>query len=192
MKLKEIILDFTSLLDVIMIILFWFVISYKAQAQEQIAEAQQSASKAISSAEMQIQEAEKLSQQAKDQLDALAEVSERQASNLEAMLEFGDAENITIYLCMEEEGWRLDVYKGALLLDSIPDAEEKQIGLRLNGMLTDAGYKLTDTVFCVFSYDSSEPGTRAAYQSVIRELGYVKLGNKHFFCSEVDSANQKG
>ena len=31
MKLREIILDFTSLLDVIMIILFWFILNYQTE-----------------------------------------------------------------------------------------------------------------------------------------------------------------
>ena len=44
MKLREIILDFTSLLDVIMIILFWFILNYQSETtkirdQAQAAEA---------------------------------------------------------------------------------------------------------------------------------------------------------
>lgn len=192
MKLKEIILDFTSLLDVIMIILFWFIINYKTQAQEQISQAEQNAAAAISSAEQQMQEAEALRQQAENELEALAEANDRLASNMEAMLAFGKSENFNIYLCMAEDDWFLDVYQGSSQLGTIGSKNEKQIGMKLNDLFSEAGCDADDTILCVFSYDSSEPGTRAAYQSVIRELNYIKVGNPLFFYSELDAQMLKG
>lgn len=192
MKLREIILDFTSLLDVIMIILFWFIINYRAQAQEQIAQAEQSAAEAIASASRQMDEAEALRQQADAELQAMAEANEKQAENLQAMVEFGKGENVRIFLCMAENDWWLDVYKGETQLGTVDNDNDKQIGLKLNNVLRDAGYAADDTILCVFTYDSAEPGTRAAYQTVIRELNNIRVGNSLFFYSELDVQALKG
>lgn len=189
MKIKEIILDFTSLLDVIMIILFWYILNYQKQAEMQIAEAQQSAAEAIMEAEQRESEADALLQQASEELSNLTNINERQASILTAIKDFREGNALSLDLVMNEDGssWMLYVRKGDTPLGSpIPNEKEKQLGIELNSRLSDAGYAKDATVLCIFTYDSSEPGTKAAYDAVTRELKYVQLGNSQFFCYEMD------
>ncbi|MBQ8927933.1 MAG: hypothetical protein IJ055_06640 [Oscillospiraceae bacterium] len=187
MKLREILLDFTSLLDVIMIILFWFVISYRQEMRTQVEQAQLAASQAQTEAQEAQQEAQVRQLEAEQ---ALATVrSEAQMSNIDALLDFGQSENITARLYMEDEGWRLSVYKGEdTYLGSIPDTRAQRLGLEFNGLLEAAGYDADDTVLCVFVYDAQEPGTRSAYESITEGFRQIRMGNKHFYCTELDSS----
>ena len=187
MKLREILLDFTSLLDVIMIILFWFVISYRQEMTAQVEQAQTTAAQAVAQAQEEADEAR--TQQLEAQQAMAAVRSEAQMSNIDALLDFGKSENITARLYMEDEGWRLSVYKGQdTYLGSIPDTHRQRLGLEFNALLADAGYDPEDTVLCVFVYDAMEPGTMAAYESITEGFRQIRMGNKHFYCTELDSS----
>ena len=192
MKVREIILDFTSLLDVIMIILFWFILNYQTETtkiRDQAQAAEQAASEAQVIAEEQQAQAEELRQTAQDELDALAGVNERQASILSAMMEYRQGRSLNLTLVNRSSYWYLEVSIGTdEVLGRVYDEDEKRIGLELNRMLNEAGFAPDATIFCVFSYDSSAPGSREAYQSVTRELKNLQLGNNQFSYTETDRA----
>ena len=192
MKMREIILDFTSLLDVIMIILFWFILNYQSETtrvREQAKAAEQTAVQMQADAEKRREEADELMQTASDELEALAEVNERQASILSAVKEFRQGRNLNLKLVNRTSYWYLDVSIGEdEPLGRIYDDEEKRIGLELNRMLSEAGFSPDYTIFCVFSYDSSSPDSRSAYNSVTRELKQMMLGNNQFSYTQIDRA----
>lgn len=188
MKLREIILDFTSLLDVIMIILFWFILNYRQEMNTKMEQAEQTAANAVAAAEQQMEDADKLSQQAEEALAALSDESKVQSSNVAALLEFSKGENVNVALVTEEEGWHLDIYKAGSRIGRITDRKSQRIGLELNQILSAAGYEPEATILCVFSYDSTAPGTRAAYEAVTTAFQQIKTGNRHFYYTEVDSA----
>ena len=192
MKLREIILDFTSLLDVIMIILFWFILNYQTETEKirnQANAAEQAAASAAHAAEEKQAEAEALLQTAADELDALATVNERQASILSAIGEFRRGRSVNLKLVSRQRYWYLDVSIGEEEhLGQIFSDDEKQLGIKLNAMLADAGFAPDATIFCVLSYDSTEPGSYNAYNSVTRALRQIQLGNNQFSCTEIDRA----
>ena len=192
MKLREIILDFTSLLDVIMIILFWFILNYQSETtkiRDQAQAAQQAASEAQVIAEERQAQAEELRQTAQDELEALAQADERQASILSAMMEYRQGRSLNLTLVNRSSYWYLEASIGTdESLGRVYDEDEKRIGLELNRMLDAAGFAPDDTIFCVFSYDSSAPGSREAYRSVTRELKNMQLGNNQFSYTEIDRA----
>ncbi len=192
MKLREIILDFTSLLDVIMIILFWFILNYQTETtkiREKANAAEAAAAEAQVIAEARQQEAEDLRQTAQDELDALAQVNERQASILGAMSDFRRGRSVNLKLVSKPQYWYLDVSVGEEEhLGQIFSDDEKRLGLKLNEMLANAGFAPDATILCVLSYDSTEPGSYDAYNSVTRELRNIQLGNNQFSCTEIDRA----
>lgn len=186
MKIRELILDFTSLLDVIMIILFFFILNYRQEMHTRMEQAEQQAAQAVAAADAQTAEAEALQLDAEAALAAME--SSAQAENTKALLGFSKGENVNICLVTEEEGWRLDVYKASARIGSVTDRRSQRIGLELNQIFAAAGYAPDGVILCVFSYDSAAPGTRAAYETVTEAFGQIKTGNKRFYVTEVDSA----
>ena len=192
MKIRELILDFTSLLDVIMIILFWFILNYQTETtkiREKANAAEAAAVEARIIAEEREQEAADLRQTAQDELDALAQVNERQASILGAMADFRQGRSVNLKLVSRPQYWYLDVSVGEEEhLGQIFSDDEKRLGMRINEMLADAGFAPDATVLCVLSYDSTEPGSYDAYNSVKTGIRSIQLGNPHFSCTEIDRA----
>ncbi|HAJ96506.1 MAG TPA: hypothetical protein DCO72_02045 [Ruminococcus sp.] len=196
MKMREIILDFTSLLDVMMIILFWFIINSRQQMQEQITTAEQTASVAVAMANEQTAQAEALQEEAENlKLQAEQEFAvmehSAQASNIQAIRDFSQG-SIQIRLVMMTEGWKIEVYQGDTFLESISDRRSQQIGLELNRIFQSVGYLPDDTILCIFTFDSSESGTRWAYAEITEAFRLIQLGNKRFYYTEVDTAITEG
>lgn len=206
MNLREIILDFTSLLDVIMIILFWFILNYhnqtaqiRQQAEQTIMEAQQLASDAqqqMTDAEalseqsaQQAEEAESLYTEAMQKLDAMDGTA--QGSNIQAILDFDQNETVIINLVMKDDGWRLNVCKGEERIGQVSDEQPQKVGMELNSIFQEAGYGLTDTMLCVFLYDSSEAGTKEAYETIMEAFRQIKIGNSHFYVTEIDTLREE-
>ncbi len=188
MKLREIILDFTSLLDVILIILFWFILHYRAQAQQQITKAEQNAAQAVAAATAEQEAAAALSHEAALAQAALENDSAVQAANAGAILEFSRGESLRLSLVMEHpEGWHLEVRQGEDdVLGVISDRNAQRIGLELTDMMAAAGYDPQATVLCIFVYNAEAEGSREAYHEVIRALREVQVGNRHFYYTETD------
>lgn len=183
MKLREIILDFTSLLDVIMIILFWFILNYQSETAK-IREKANAAEQAAIQTQM---AAEDLMQTAQDKLDAMENINSRQKSILSAMMEYREGRSLNLTLVSKKQYWYLDVSIGEdEHLGTIYSDDSSRLGLELNEMLGDAGYAANDTVFCVLSYDSSEPGSYDAYEEVTASLHSIQLGNNQFNYTEIN------
>ncbi len=187
MKMREIILDFTSLLDVILIILFWFIIQYRTQMQEQVREAQALSAAARTEA----QEREEAAQQQLSHADTViaAYDDSRHGANSQALVQFGEGEHISLRLHMEKEGWRLDVGCGDSILGSITDRNAQKIGQQVFALLEEAGFAEDATILCVFIFDSSQPGTRQAYAAVSEALRQIRLRDRYFYCTEEDLAD---
>lgn len=187
MKMREIILDFTSLLDVILIILFWFIIQYRSQSQAQV----QAAQEASAAAQMAAQEREAEADVQLSHAEAVVSAYEdsRHGSNSQALVQFGEGEHVSLRLHMEKEGWRLDVGSGENILGSVTDRNAKKIGQQVFALLEEAGYAEDATILCVFMFDSSQPGTRQAYAAVSEALHQIKVRNRYFYCTEEDLAD---
>ena len=190
MKFREIILDFTSLLDVIMIILFWFVLNYQNQAKQQIAQAEQAAAAAVAQAEEQQEQADALAEQAQQAIAIMEEGNPAQAENNKAIIEFANNNNIKIKLIMgenAEDGWSLEVSQGENTT-TINDREPKKIGQKIVQSIDDLKDDPDAVILCTFTYDSRQPGTNEAYNIVVSALSDITLGYKHFYWSETDFA----
>jgi len=196
MKMKEIILDFTSLLDVMMIILFWFIINSRQQMQEQVNIAEQNAAAAVALAEQQTSQAQSLQESAENlklqaEQDFAAMNPNAQTSNIQAIRDFHQG-SIKVCLVMMTEGWKIEVYQGDEFIESVSDRHSQQLGIELNRIFQSVGYAPDDTILCVFTFDSSESGTRSAYAEITEAFRLIQLGNKRFYYTEVDTAVIEG
>lgn len=187
MKKRDVILDFTSLLDVTLIVIFFFVLFSHLDSQENKARTDakvQELEVAIQEAEDRESEADALAKQLENEISIVKEYSNRQASNVSEMLEFNRSENIKIILDMNADNWSVRVIKGDLVISTVMGSDN--IGIDLKKALVDAGYDNTKTIFCDFVFDGSLPGTASAYRQIKKGIEDVSKEYKYFYSSETD------
>lgn len=187
MRRKDIILDFTSLLDVVLIILFFFILfshmeieENKATVEVQMAEAQALADEASSK----MQEAEDLAATVYDEIEFVRESDERRAENAEAMLEFARSQNVKMILNMKDGYWELNVFSKDEMMSKIPSNSDVTTGI-VNA-LKNAGYTSEDTIFCEFILDGSEAGTASAYRTIDKAIKSARTTYTNLYYSETD------
>lgn len=200
MNKREIILDFTSLLDVIMIILFFFIIFSHLEtedaklasqaAQQNAIEREEQAEQKLEEADRLLEEAERKEQQATEKLNEADLAGKRQGENVEGIVEFSRNLNIRVYLKMTDSGssWSLLVCKGEQQIAEIPKDKVNIMAQTFVNALSDIGCEKDDTLLCVYVYDAAQAGTASADRDVQRVFDAVKGQYQHFFYSELDTS----
>lgn len=203
MNKREVILDFTSLLDVIMIILFFFILFSHIEAINAVEEKEkmqaehsmiiEEAEQIKSEAEELLAGAEVISRQAEELLAEARQSDSRTAYNIEAISEFSRGLNLRINLNMNggSDGWELDVFCGDDFLGSVQKDTPKVMKRYFAEIVREKGYADEDTILCVFTFDAGESGTRSAYKATAEMLELFKADYQHFFCSETDTSVEK-
>ena len=187
MKKRNVILDFTSLLDVTLIVIFFFVMfSYldieenRVKAENTIAEMET----AIKKAEEREAIAEAYLAQLEKEIEIVRNSSERQAADIKEMLEYGKSGNVKVLLIMQEDGWMVRVNcKESVVAEIDSDAN---VGEELFQAIQEAGYEAEDTVFCDFVFDGLLPGTALAYRKITKGFRFVSEKYKYLYYSETD------
>lgn len=202
MNKREIILDFTSLLDVIMIILFFFILFSQLEtedaklafqtAEQNAIEREQQAEQALEDAEKLLKEAELKEQQAEEKLKEADLAGERQGENIAGIVEFSRNQNITVKLNMTAGSWSLIVCKGDQQVTEIAKDKVNIMAQSFVNALSDIGCGKEDTLLCVYVYDASQAGTASADRDVRRVFDMVKGQYNHFFFSELDTSLFEG
>ena len=200
MNKREIILDFTSLLDVIMVILFFFVLFSHLETQDAknaLQTAQQNAIEREEQAEQKLENAEKLfeeatskEQQATEKLNEAELAGERQGKNVEGITDFSHNQNIRVILKMisGSDKWDLLVYKGEQQIAKISNGNINSMSESFLEALSDIGCNKEDTLLCVYVYDATQAGTASADREVQKIFDEIKGQYKHFFYSELDTS----
>lgn len=203
MNKREIILDFTSLLDVIMIILFFFIIfshietidaiEEKEKMQAEHSQLMEEAEHIKSDAEELLAGAEIMNKQADELLAEIMQSDSRTAYNIEGIDEFSRGLNLRLNLNMNGGSgeWELDVFCGDDFLDSIQKNTPENMKNSFTDIITEKGYNQEDTILCVFTYNASESGTRSAYKAISEMFEQFKSDYKHFFVSDADISIEK-
>lgn len=180
-------MDFTSLLDVTLIVIFFFVLFSHLDEQENKARTEskvQELEVAIQEAEDRESEADKLIEQLENEIAIVQDYSERQASNVSEMLEFNRSENIKIILDMDSTKWSVRIIKAENILATIEGKEN--ISNEIKQVLSDAGYDNTKTIFCDLVFDGSLPGTASAYRNITKSIREVSEEYRYMYTSETD------
>lgn len=198
MNKRQIILDFTSLLDVIMIILFFFILFSHLEtldAKESLQSAEQSANNREQQAQSLIEDNEKLKeelykkqQEAEEKIKEAEQAGDRQGKNVEGITEFATGKNIRTRLVTSGGGksWQLLLYKGKEQVTVIDKGGIYGMSDAFLKALTDMGFGTDDTMLCVYIYDATQAGTASADRDVQRVFDNVKAKYPHFFISEID------
>ncbi|HAM68407.1 MAG TPA: hypothetical protein DCP68_02160 [Ruminococcus sp.] len=187
-RIREIILDFTPLLDVTLIILFYFILFSHmgaAQAQQKADRERADAAAAQTAAAQHMEEAEQLMQQAEFERRVLAEAGGNGAMLEQAVEEYAAGRNIKLLLTMNGKSWTLRVRRGNArdTLAELHSAEDLSL---LTAALRKADYQKDDIILCELIYDADEDGTNQAYQDVRQILEQVREAFPHIYISETD------
>lgn len=176
MKKKELILDFTSLLDVTLIIIFFFVIFSHFDSVENKARV-----------EKEVQKLETQNAQLEREIDMVRESSERRAQNVSGQLEFGRSENVKVLMTQKEGTPQATIKKGEELLTTFMlDGESSNCYESVKNALKEAGYDKGNTIFCEFIYNGDSPLSYHAYKKVRGALDKIQEEYKTFYISETN------
>lgn len=191
---REIILDFTSLLDVVMLILFFFVIF----TQFDVADAISQAEAAKNSAEIRSSEAQaelEAAKQAKEQAES--EMNRLQNANAmaESVIINGDSEfnralRLKLWLIRDDDSWSLTInsakvengeqtYTKIGCVADIRKLEPLEIANEFDDTIVSFNYSSEDAFLCDIMFDSSEPGSNKAKRNVDNAL--LLLQNEHSY-----------
>ncbi|MCR5733508.1 MAG: hypothetical protein K6G22_02780 [Lachnospiraceae bacterium] len=187
MKKRDIILDFTSLLDVTLILLFFFVLfshldneENRVRTDNKIREMEMS----IAEADIREKEAERLSTKLEDEIRLVTEASERNGSNVSELLSYNRDQNLKILMDMGDGGYSLRVLADGEVASNISGKENMAEDLKR--MIEEAGYDAGDTILCDYIFDGSKAGSRQAYIAVTEGLNELSEQYRYLYISETD------
>ena len=163
-------LDFTSLLDITMIILFFFLINFKFSVDDIKAEADSQMEAAAAQSEKleydkQEFEKEKAEWQrtAGTELENIREADKRAADNVEALINFKNGDVIDISLDIKERfEWEMTFSRGTAVMGTISSDDGKDVRDWVVTMLNHEGFKSDDVIIGVFKYNKNNYGSRFA------------------------------
>lgn len=173
MKYRDTPLDFTSLLDIVLIILFFFVLygsidAGRAEEEAQAARADYEEKLADLNAEQNRLDAERDRMAA--EWDRLARLDENAAGNQRALEAFGRGDSLSLILMKEDDSasWTLSAVRGEDPVGQITPGEE--IAEAVPALLRNLGLNDSDTALVTFIYDGSVLGTHLICRNVLSGL----------------------
>lgn len=186
-KKMDIVLDFTSLLDVTLILIFFFILFSHFESENNAARTDEKVNELnemIEEAKDREAYANELAEQLQKDLNILREYDSQGASNVEEMMEYAKSSNLKFLLEINEDDWILRIAHDNKLIAEIVNGEN--MGSEIQKILSDMEYGEQDTIFCDFIFDGSLPGTRMAYKEIMRGIQEVRKKYKNFYYSETD------
>ena len=189
MRKKDILLDFTSLLDVTLILIFFFVIFSHIDNVQNIAKTEEKEAEL----ESQLSDAVERESQAKDLMEQLEyeigivqDADDRAKDNVEEILEFTKGTNLKLILEMENGKWTLIVSGKNEVISRITSSDD--VETKLKEALEISKYTIGDTILCDFVYNGSQAGTVSAYRKITKAMESIQEQYKYLYYSETDLA----
>ena len=190
MKKRDIFLDFTSLLDVTLIIIFFFVLFSHLESEENKAATEDAVAKLeqeIVIAETREREAEELAIQLQEALDVVKSSDERNGENIEALVDYIMGTNLKMYLDVESSrNWKIRIVKGKEVLCTVNQSDD--IANEIIYIFQQNGYTKEDTILCELVFDATVPGSASASRMTEKVLSQIKEEYKYLFVSKTDTS----
>ena len=187
MKLRDIVLDFTPLLDITMIILFYFVLFSnfnRSDAQKQAEADLQTAREMQTRAEQMSEQAADTERQYRLALDRLMQAEGQSAENAKAVLAFSEGSSLKLMLSSEAIGWNVKVYQGNELAAMF--MQDEITAAKLADVLRRLEYSSDSVILCQMIYDGSKPGSRNVYFALKKELEALRKQYAGLYISETN------
>lgn len=200
---RQVILDFTSLLDVVMLILFFFVIFAgfdSARAIDEAEKAQALADERIAEADRRLSEAEKAFDRAEKRAAELAkDETLARAVLLNNNGDIGRAVQLQLELGISDDGkWDITVTaadsENVCVIGDVRDRAPSVLAEELDGIIAGYSYAPSDAVLVNLVYDSEAAGSRRAKDNADDMLKIMRetYGYRYLFSAEVDICKKSG
>lgn len=187
MKRRDVILDFTSLLDVTLIVIFFFVIfsNLDSQANKARTDAKvQELESAVQQAENREANAKELEEQLQQEIETVKESNRRWGLNTSEILAFENSKNAKVILDIEPGSWSARIICNGKLIETVRKGDS--FNEKLKQALAEAGYTNNDTILCDFVFDGAESGSYSAYKMIDDGLKAAQDDYKYLYVSETD------
>lgn len=184
---KDILLDFTSLLDVTLILIFFFVIFShfdNVQSTAQIEDKESKLESQINDAAERESQAQELKEQLEYEIGIVQDADDRAKDNVEEILGFTKGTNLKLILEMQDGKWTLVVSSKNEVISRIAAGDD--VEARLADALESADYAYGDTILCDFVYNGSQAGTVSAYRKITKAMEAIQEEYKYLYYSETD------
>ena len=190
MKSKDVILDFTSLLDVVLIILFFFVL-YSAF---NVKESETRAEEARAAYEDKLAEVEEEGARLDEEWDRLRSLDENAVRNQQALSAFDKGAMLSFNLRKEDssDDWSLSATRRQSAA-----GEEETVGVirpgddlfnSILGIIDSAGYGKDEVLIVTFTYDGSVIGTHRLYREIMRAFRDVQTYRKNVYLTAINTS----
>ncbi len=194
-RTKDIILDFTSLLDVVMIILFFFILFSRVdvtKAQTETSQARAEASQAAADAAAAVADADKARHDADalmSRLDQewriLHEEDSRRAADTAALVDFANGSNLKMSLAPDDAGdWILTLRRGSRDTRNLMLGEATAENLHRTFRALEIAPE--DTILCEFLFDADTRGSNAVIKRLRQTFTELREIYPRLFISETD------
>ena len=196
MKVREVILDFTSLLDVMMIILFFFIFFSKIDvdtATENANKAEASYNSMLEETEKEKlenqQEQEEWREKASQEWERLEQADENAAKNQEALSAYNEGRGISFNLHDVEKGdiWTLSIIYGNKKLGEISSEEVRDLKEKLKEFINKAGYNTDDVIIGTLTFNGDEYGTEKAVPIVEKAIMSIQSEYKNLYFTKINT-----
>ena len=188
MKTRDIFLDFTALLDVTLIVIFFFVLFSHLENEENkmlVDEKVNEYETAIKEVNDREETANDLIKQLEQELEIIRNSDERQAEDAQAILEYRAGKNLKIVLDLEEGSFVVYVNKNKENIAKINI--NSNLSTELLKAMENTGYMKEDTIFCDIVFDGLNKGSNKAYQIMMDALDDMqnKFPNMYYSITNV-------
>lgn len=188
LKKTDIFVDFTSLLDVTLIIIFFFIMFSTMDMGSKTRDAMAQAEVMTEEADKKMAQAEELQKQAEEELRALEDADARRAQDVSAMIEFARGQNYKFVMKEENGSWAMHIKKGDEEIKSVGMKDDNSLAEDIKAMLAADGCTDDDTILCELLFDGAAAGSRNAYKTAASALEKVRREYSHFYSSETDTS----
>jgi biopolymer transport protein ExbD len=184
MKVREIILDFTSLLDVIMIILFFFILFSTFEIETATNEANQTKIEYEAKSE----EAEKERKKYEVERDKLLNLDKNAVKNQEALSAYNDNQVLSINLVekIDSEGLYINILRGDDKLLEIKYESSLNYNKEITDIIESSNYKSDDVIICNLIYNGDNIGSAEAVEKIEKAVNNVQNEYKNFYFAAIN------
>jgi hypothetical protein len=196
-KNRDVILDFTSLLDIILIILFFFILytAFNVEKAELRAETARSEYEDMSAA-LEAEKARLGEEQTRLQAewDRVLALDENAARNQQALIAFNNGAMLSFNLQKEDgsDAWRLSAVRRREA-----GAEEETVGeirpgdelkSSILGLIEAAGFAEDDVLIVTFTYNGNVIGSHRLYVEIMKAFQAVQAERKNVYLNAVNTS----
>ena len=196
MKNKDVILDFTSLLDIVLIILFFFILYSVFNVQE--AETRADEARVVYEEQLSALETERAGLREEQgrlaaEWDRLLALDENAVRNQQALIAFDRGAMLTLNLRKEDDSdaWSLSATRKNAA------GEEELLGTVLPGnairpalvsILAKAGYAEDEVLLVTFTYNGNVIGTHRLYVDIMAALRELQSERKNVYLTAINTS----